>query len=167
MEALAALRAAVPTEGDIVLESTPNGAGGIFYEEWQRADETGYTRHSFRGGLARIMRKPPEKLLLLPLTDEEERLVAENGLTEKQIAYRRMNKALLRGLSAQEFAENPVSCFRASGESVFDMVAVDKALHGCSEPVEMKDSRGGKCPRSSAHCMPDSWSITCASTPCP
>jgi hypothetical protein len=52
-----------------------------------------------------------------------------------------VNKALLRGLSAQEFAENPVSCFRASGESVFDMVAVDKALQGCSEPVEMKDTR--------------------------
>jgi hypothetical protein len=52
-----------------------------------------------------------------------------------------MNKALLRGLSAQEFAEDPVSCFRASGESVFDMVAVDKALQGCSEPVEMKDTR--------------------------
>ena len=34
-------------DGEIVLESTPNGAGGLFYEEWQRAEETGYTRHFF------------------------------------------------------------------------------------------------------------------------
>ena len=46
-EALASLRAAVVPGGEIVLESTPNGAGGLFYEEWQRAEETGYTRHFF------------------------------------------------------------------------------------------------------------------------
>jgi hypothetical protein len=46
-EALASLRAAVPVDGDIILESTPNGAAGVFYEEWQRATETGYTRHFF------------------------------------------------------------------------------------------------------------------------
>jgi hypothetical protein len=141
MEALAALRSAVPKEGDIVLESTPNGAGGIFYEEWQRAGETGYTRHFFPWWFGEDYKETPEKLALLPLTEEEERLVAEHGLTEKQIAYRRMNKALLRGLSEQEFAEDPVSCFRASGESVFDMAAVDKALQGCSEPLVMQDNR--------------------------
>ena len=46
-EVLASLRAAVPEDGEIVLESTPNGAGGVFYEEWQRAEETGYTKHFF------------------------------------------------------------------------------------------------------------------------
>ena len=34
-ETLASLRAAVPPEGEIFLESTPNGAGGTFYDEWQ------------------------------------------------------------------------------------------------------------------------------------
>src|SRR5579871_2059608 len=141
VEGLASLRAAVPKEGDIVLESTPNGAGGIFYEEWQRADETGYTRHFFPWWFGEDYEEMPQKLALLPLTEEEERLVAEHGLTEKQIAFRRMNKAILRGLTEQEFAEDPVSCFRASGESVFDMAAVDKALLGCSEPLQMKDNR--------------------------
>ena len=46
-EALASLRAAVVPGGEIVLESTANGAGGLFYEEWQRAEETGYTQHFF------------------------------------------------------------------------------------------------------------------------
>jgi hypothetical protein len=47
LETLASLRAAVVPEGEIVLESTPNGASGPFYGEWQRANETGYTQHFF------------------------------------------------------------------------------------------------------------------------
>src|SRR5208337_4933924 len=46
-EALASLRAAVVPGGEIVLESTANGAWGQFYEEWMRAEETGYTKHFF------------------------------------------------------------------------------------------------------------------------
>ena len=40
-EVLASLRAAVPPDGEIVLESTPNGMGGCFYREWQRASGDG------------------------------------------------------------------------------------------------------------------------------
>jgi hypothetical protein len=86
MEALAALRAAVPQDGDIVLESTPNGAGGVFYEEWQRADETGYRRHFFPWWFGEDYKTKPEKLELLPLTEEETELVKQHGLTEQQIA---------------------------------------------------------------------------------
>jgi len=39
-ETLTSLRATVPAGGNIVLESTPNGAGGAFYQEWQQAEET-------------------------------------------------------------------------------------------------------------------------------
>ena len=46
-ETLVSLRAAVPQDGEVVLESTPNGAGGMFYEEWNRAEEMGYARHFF------------------------------------------------------------------------------------------------------------------------
>ena len=35
---------AVPPDGEIVLESTANGAAGCFYEEWQRAEQMGYSR---------------------------------------------------------------------------------------------------------------------------
>ncbi len=44
---LASLRAAVTRDGEIVLESTPCGAGGVFYDEWQRAEESGYVKHFF------------------------------------------------------------------------------------------------------------------------
>ncbi len=36
-ETLEGLRAALPATGELVLESTPNGADGCFFEEWQRA----------------------------------------------------------------------------------------------------------------------------------
>ena len=39
---LAGLRAALAPGGEMVLESTPNGAYGCFYEEWMRAGESGF-----------------------------------------------------------------------------------------------------------------------------
>jgi len=139
-ETLASLRAAVPTEGEIVLESTPNGAGGVFYEEWQRAEETGYKKHFFPWWYDASYVGDVGKVALYPLTVEEEELAQKAGLSEGQLVFRRVNRAQLRGLAAQEFAEDSVSCFRASGECVFDLEAIDQALEGCGEPLEMKDN---------------------------
>ena len=46
-ETLAGLRAALAPGGEIVLESTPNGAYGCFYDEWVRSavEANGVTRH--------------------------------------------------------------------------------------------------------------------------
>jgi hypothetical protein len=138
-EALASLRAGVVPDGEIVLESTPNGAGGLFYEEWQRAAETGYTQHFFPWWFEEsYTRKVSEELL--PLTPEEEELAEIHGLALGQIVWRRWQWASLRGLAGQEYAEDAVSCFRASGECVFDQEAVDRALHGVAEPVETRDN---------------------------
>jgi hypothetical protein len=67
-ETLASLRAAVPPDGEIFLESTPNGAGGTFYDEWQRAPQTGYTRHFYPwwwdpayGARCRLRRSPTKR----------------------------------------------------------------------------------------------------------
>jgi len=73
-EILTSLRAAVPREGEIVLESTPNGAGGVFYDEWQRADETGYVRHFFPWWYDEAY-QIQEAGNVRPLTPEEQALV--------------------------------------------------------------------------------------------
>lgn len=138
-ETLASLRAAVPEGGEIVLESTPNGAGGVFYEEWQRADETGYRRHFFPWWYEGEYREEAFSRMH-PLTGEEQELVKSAGLTDAQIAWRRINRAQLRGLAAQEFAEDPVSCFRASGECVFDLDAIDLSLQACGDAMEQRDN---------------------------
>ena len=138
-EALASLRAAVVPGGDIVLESTANGAWGHFYREWQRAEETGYQRHFFPWWYEESYVAEPEPSLL-SLTEEEKALMNEQGLNAKQIAWRRQQWASLRGLAAQEFAEDAVSCFRASGECVFEVETVEAALKWVSEPVERREN---------------------------
>jgi hypothetical protein len=82
----------------------------------------------------------PDHVAVHPLTPEEEELVKRKGLTDAQIGWRRTTRAQLRGLSGQEFAEDAVSCFRASGECVFDLAAIERALDGCGEPLEMHDN---------------------------
>ncbi len=139
VEALGSLRAAVVPGGEIVLESTANGAWGFFYEEWQRAEETGYTKHFFPWWYeGSYVADVGHEILLL--TEEETALVKEHGLTAGQIAWRRQQWASLRGLAAQEFAEDAVSCFRASGECVFELEAVDAALGAMSDPVETREN---------------------------
>src|SRR6201996_3461748 len=44
---LVGLRAALAPDGEMVMESPPNGAYGCFYEEWGRAATNGTVRHFF------------------------------------------------------------------------------------------------------------------------
>ena len=139
-EALASLRAAVPESGEVVLESTPNGAGGVFYEEWQRAEESGYTRHFFPWWFEDAYRLKTVPGTVQLLTPEEKQLLKSAGLTEGQIAWRRVKRSQLRGLAVQEYAEDAVSCFRASGECVFDVEAIEQALQSCGDAIESRDA---------------------------
>ena len=139
-EVLASLRAAVPADGDVVLESTPNGAVGVFYEEWQHARDAGYAQHFFPWWYDDEYRDKTGQVAVEPLTEEEQELVRRTGLSDAQIAWRRINRAQLRGLAAQEYAEDPVSCFRASGECIFELDAIERALEALTEPTETRDN---------------------------
>jgi hypothetical protein len=125
---LAGLRAAVAPGGEIVLESTANGAGGVFYEEWKRSPEIGQERHFFpwwyeesyqadwRGG---------------ELTPDERELQMKQGLSDRQVAYRRELQGDFERLAAQEYAEDAETCFLASGECVFDVQRIETRLKEC------------------------------------
>src|SRR5581483_6481183 len=136
---LASLRAAVPPHGEIVLESTPDGAGGCFYQEWQQANASGYTRHFFPWWFENTYVTEPNGAL--EVTKEEEELVKRHYLNNAQLAYRRLLRAGFRGLAPQEFAEDPVSCFLASGDCVFDVSIIELRLPQCGEPLEWRDNR--------------------------
>ena len=138
-ETLASLRATVPNNGEVVLESTPNGAGGVFYQEWQHADETGYRRHFFPWWYDEQYRIDGE-VALQTLTPEERQLMERADLSEAQIAWRRIKRAQLRGLAVQEYAEDAFSCFRASGECVFDLTAIEQALQATVDPIQTRDN---------------------------
>ena len=131
---LAGLRAALAPSGEMVMESTPNGAYGCFYDEWTRAAEKGITRHFFPWWME------PD-YLGAAVTDpdtEELALMREHGLRAEQIGFRRCLESEYRGARGQEFAEDPQSCFRVSGECCFEVEAVDRRLQHVPEPMEVR-----------------------------
>src|SRR5207253_2374428 len=128
---LASLRAAVPPSGQIVLESTPRGAVGCFYQEWMSAHETGYVRHFLPWWWEDAYRSPAASDGLREATAEELALIEDHGLSVAQILYRRKILAGFRNLAPQEYAEDPESCFIASGECVFALEPIEQRLQEC------------------------------------
>lgn len=123
-ETLQGLRAAMPPTGELVLESTPMGAGGCFWREWQEAPETGVVQHFFPWWMeeAYVGMAVAEDTL----TDDERRLRHTDELTCEQIGFRRQLLANYRGLAKQEYAENATECFLSSGDCVFDVESIDR-----------------------------------------
>ena len=72
------------------------------------------------------------------LTEEERGLIEKHKLDLKQIAYGRQIRANFRGLARQEYAEDAESCFLTSGESVFELAAVEARMKTAPEPVERR-----------------------------
>jgi hypothetical protein len=137
---LAGLRAALTPGGEMVMESTPNGAYGCFYEEWGLAG-TGsddVMQHFFPWWMEEAYVGAP---VTGELREEEQRLMLAHGLTAGQIGFRRGLEASYRGLRSQEFAEDAESCFKATGECCFEVSAVEKRLAEVAEPREVR--RGG------------------------
>lgn len=134
-EVLAGLRAGLAPQGELVLESTPNGAEGCFYEQWQRADAAGLVRHFFPWWMEERYRGMPVDEA--SLTEEEIELMTRPGvgLDLGQIAYRRGLQAGLQGMARQEFVEDAESCFLVSGESYFELEAIEKRLKTAPEPL--------------------------------
>jgi hypothetical protein len=144
-EVLAGLRAGLAPDGEQVLESTPNGTEGCFYEEWQRAGEdsaSGMVRHFFPWWLEAGYRAAA--VAEDSLTEEELELMTRPGvdLSLEQVAYRRRMRAEQRGMARQEFAEDAETCFRVSGEPYFEMEAVEKRLLELERQAEPKLRRG-------------------------
>src|SRR5438309_2467255 len=139
---LASLRAAVPSHGEIVLESTPNGAAGCFYDEWQRAAESGYSRHFFPWWYEPAYQLDADPH---PLSLEEIELAQRHGLSWRQIAYRRDLQSSFRGLAPQEFCEDAASCFLASGECVFDLEVIEKRLEFVPQQYCERRENGALC----------------------
>jgi Terminase RNaseH-like domain len=136
---LAALRAAVPPDGEIVLESTANGAAGCFYEEWQRAEQMGYSRHFYPWWWEPSYKREVE---IVEFTEEELELMQKHKLTAEQIGFRRETKANFGRHAKEEFAEDAESCFLASGDCIFDVDAIEKRLH--EELPVMAQTDGGR-----------------------
>lgn len=106
-----------------VLESTPNGAAGDFYEICMDAlqGKGVWKLHFYPWWWADDYRLPLEEGEQLRYTEEEKQLVAEHGLVPEQIKWRRYKIAEIGARSfSQEYPEDPETCFLLSGVSFFD-----------------------------------------------
>ena len=135
-ETLAGLRASLAPGAELILESTPDGVGGCFHEEWRKAGEMGMVRHFFPWWMERRYRA--KAVDAGSLTDEECDLMARKRLNLEQIGYRRQIRADFRGLARQEYAEDEERCFLASGDSVFELEAIEARLAAMAPPVEVR-----------------------------
>jgi hypothetical protein len=132
-ETLQGLRAAMSPMGELILESTPMGAGGCFWQEWQDAASTGMVRHFFPWWWESSY--TGTAVCETTLTEVERRLMREHGLSHAQIGYRRYLETNFRGLAKQEYAEDANECFLSSGDCVFDRDAVDRRERELQGPI--------------------------------
>lgn len=111
----------------IVLESTPNGAQGLFYELSMAA------HHDPKNSPWNLIFIPwwfdPEYAIALDegetldYSTEESSLVEREGLSPEQIKWRREKQRILKDLFIQEYPEDPLTCFLVSGTSYFNINA--------------------------------------------
>jgi hypothetical protein len=133
---LAGLLATMPADGgEVVLESTAQGAHGCFYEEWMHAETNGWVRHFFPWWWETSYRLDPGQ----DAESEQERaLISKYGLMREQIAFRRRIERQFGVLARQEYPESEDDCFLASGSCVFDIEAIDRRLRELPPPVERR-----------------------------
>lgn len=129
---LAGLRAALVRDGELVLESTPNGASGAFYEEWLRGGESGaiahgqLVRHFFPWWMEPSYTREGDAVD--ELSKQEASLVRDHQLTPGQLRFRRELERSFHTLRSQEYAEDAETCFRASGSCCFHVASVEQRM---------------------------------------
>lgn len=129
---LAAVTAALPLEGQIIIESTPKAAGDVFHQLCSDAPSNGWTLVCFWWHQHHAYRLPvPEEW---ERTDEEESLVLRYGLDDSQLVWRRQQVATL-GLSdfKREYPACLEDAFHAGQSTYFDSDALDNI-----EPIPMR-----------------------------
>lgn len=116
----------------IVLESTPNGAQGYFYERCMEAleNKSNWKLHFYSWWASgeneyKIKFSNNDEYFDFKnsLTDEEKELIQRNNLTLEQINWRRYKIRDLKSQFWQEYPENPRTCFLLSGNGYFGDVS--------------------------------------------
>lgn len=130
-ETMVALMAAVPESGEVVIESTANGAGGLFYDMVTAASDGrgDYRLHFFPWWQHEEYRKAADVGFDATPRDEWETRLVGFGCDAEQVAWWRskaddpsmgLDKAL------QEYPIGVETCFRASGRGYLEASDVDR-----------------------------------------
>jgi hypothetical protein len=110
---MARLRAVLTSRAEVVIEGTPWGAGGCFYDEWQQAGEIGMVRHFFPWWM--VQENRGRAVSAATLTREERGLVERVGLTMEQVGFRRrIHRESGKSGALAMFLEDAEGSFRES-----------------------------------------------------
>ena len=129
---MAASFEAVPEEGSIVLETTPNGVGGYFYDLYQSAAGYAEGRSEFKTHFFPWFKHPEYSVKLTKaekaqveagnyLNDEEREFRNVHNLNYGQMKWRKLKKDRLGDQFDEQYPEDDISCFLGSGNPYFDM----------------------------------------------
>lgn len=125
----------VPPNGYVVKESTPFGTGNKFYRDYV-AGKTGKSDEvslCYQWWLSPEYQLPVRTVTEDNLLPIEQSLIDNYGLTLEQIEWRRREWQDQKqpdgsNLFPQVYIEDDISCFMASGDSVFDTATVQSRL---------------------------------------
>lgn len=133
---VAGLLESVPVDGNVFVESTANGIGNYYQEEYERS-KNGDSIFSDR--FFGWFENPEYRLPItggFVRTEEEEGLAEAYDLDDEQLNWRRWKKKTLREKFEQEYPSNPVEAFLSSGHPYFDRAQLADITQNCPPPIE-------------------------------
>ena len=135
---LAAVEGACTKNARRVIETTANGAGTPFQKFWLRTKrgETAYKWHFFPWWMDPSCEVDVLQGGLGPLDESESQLVEAHGLSERKLAWRRlqMRKMSNPDLFPQEYPSNDSEAFLSSGRMVFDWLSLHRMQQALTAP---------------------------------
>jgi hypothetical protein len=134
-ETLAGIMQAVPIGGNVILESTPRGASGWFYDTCMEALDGNsiWTLHFYEWWWDADYQIPLDDGEILDYTDDELLLITKHNLSPEQIKWRRYKIKEIPHTFLQEYPEDVHSCFLTSGNSFFGSID-----HAFTAPLDIK-----------------------------
>lgn len=134
---IGATKEAVPIDGIIVEESTPNGLNH-FYDSWHDPDSL-YENLFFPWYFLPEYTLPVTSKL--KITNEESVFIKKAkerygvDITPGQIFFRRMKQSDLKYLFPQEYPEDPEGCFLSSGNAVMNLKNISDLIQASPDPI--------------------------------
>lgn len=131
----------VPINGNITVESTPNGLNH-FYEDWMDTASP-YEKLFYPWFMHDEYAIENNELTEAHLTADEKAFIIKSkesynvDISFAQIAFRRFKQSSLKGLFQQEYPEDDSTCFLTSGNSPFNLPIIKELYEKCKEPIDV------------------------------
>ena len=129
--------------GEVVLETTANGAQGWFYEKYKEAmeGENNYTPLFYpwfmdAENTIDYYSAEDQTEFFDTITKEEREFMDVNDLTLGQMLWRRMKQKDRKKLFPQEYPENWTEAFIVRGDTFFDPTTIDRHSRNASKPIK-------------------------------